>query len=113
MSALYSRILLWHKLVVMRTGALALCSAKRRLNPDEARDWVDGLRAVADDIEQFLKDGTFILDDRGQRVVKSPDVEANSRGPHYVGSQPDTNPVRSGATDRKVGGLRIAKRKTK
>lgn len=111
MSALYSRILLWHKLVAMRTGALALCSAKRALNPAEARDWVDGLRAVADDIEQFLNEGTFILDDRGQRVVKSP--ETNLGGPHHVSSQPDTNPVRSGATDRKVGGLRVAKRKTK
>lgn len=69
MTDLYTRILLWHKLVAMQTGGLALCSAKHRLNVTEARGWIEALRNVSDDIEAFLKDGTFVLDGKGQRVV--------------------------------------------
>lgn len=71
MTDLYNRILLWHKLLAMQTGGLALCSARHTLNRGEAQGWSDTARNVADDIDQFLRDGTFILDDRGVRVVQS------------------------------------------
>lgn len=78
MTDLYSRILLWHKLLAMQTGGLALCSAKHRLNRDEARGWANAARNVADDIDAFLGTGAFILDDRGARVVDC--VSGNGSG---------------------------------
>lgn len=67
---LYGRILLWHKLVAQQTGGLALCSAKRKLNRDEAKGWSGMLRAVANDIDWFLKKGAFALDDKGNYTAE-------------------------------------------
>lgn len=117
MTDLYSRVLLWHKLLAMQTGGLALCSARHRLNRDEARGWSTAARNVSDDIEQFLKDGTFVLDDRGVRVVDCA-VAERSLEVQDVDTQPKSQLEPSfgkisGAVRRKSGGLRIAKRKTK
>lgn len=71
MTELYARVLLWHKLVAQTTGGLALCSAKHRLNRDEAIGWATALRNVADEIEAVLAGHGFILDSRGQRGVGS------------------------------------------
>lgn len=91
MSDLYARVLLWHKLIAMCTGGLALCSARHRLNRDEAKGWSTTLRNVADEIDAFLLDGTLILDDKGQRVIKSDNAERQLEVQH-------------------VGGLRVATR---
>lgn len=121
---LYSRILLWHKLLAMQTGGLALCSAKHRLNRDEARGWADAARNVADDITAFLETGAFILDDRGQRMIdcaigSTPEgVKTGTRRRRDVVIQAILRTDSSfgnisEAVGRKPGGLRIAKRKTK
>lgn len=116
LSDLYSRILLWHKLVAMQTGGLALCSAKRKLNVTEATGWVEGLRKVADDIEAFLRDGTFVLDDRGQRVValtgERTSLEPAEQGGRHVGSRNEEKGTQTPATSPKAGGRRVATRKT-
>lgn len=98
----------------MQTGALALCSAKHRLNRDEARGWASAARNVADDIEAFLETGAFILDDRGQRVVEC--VDGNGSAPaarevQDVTTQPQSRISLSEAVGRKSDGLRVAKRK--
>lgn len=64
-------MLLWHKLVASTTGGLALCSAKHRLNRDEASNWARILRDVSDEIQEVLAGRPFILDGKGQRVVQS------------------------------------------
>lgn len=118
MSDLYARILLWHKLVAMQTGGLALCSARHRLNRDEADGWATTLENVAADMRQFLDTGTFILDDKGQRVVDCVGEKASlanrseqevshevaSAPPHHIGTQ-------NQAVGRKAGGFRVATRK--
>lgn len=76
MSDLYNRVLLWHKLVAVVTGGLALCSAKHKLNRTEAEGWVRSLRDTADEIESVIQDRGFILDSKGQRVVASTDCGA-------------------------------------
>lgn len=120
MTDLYSRILLWHKLLAMQTGSLALCSAKHRLNRDEARGWADAARNVADDIETFLETGAFVLDDRGARVVSSvseDEDQLSKRAREVQDVATQTTPSHSGthseAVGRKSGGLRVARRKTK
>lgn len=127
MTDLYSRILLWHKLLAMQTGGLALCSAKHRLNRDEARGWSTAARNVADDIEAFLDTGAFILDDRGQRMVWSSGEDKvsatlNQIGERHHAPQPDPlalsapakipdHPSNGKTVGRKSGGLRVARRK--
>lgn len=114
MSALYARVLLWHKLVAVCTGGLALCSAKHRLNRDEAQTWIDALENVAADIRQFLSDQTFVLDDKGRRVIGSVDGERAStdrEARHGVASEEGTPNSVSGATGRKSGGPRVARKK--
>lgn len=104
---------MWHKLVAMRTGALALCSAKRRLNRDEAMEWVNAFRDVADDIEQFLKDGTFVLDSKGARVVSCSIVNRPPAG-EAQNVKPSTEtlePHNQAPVPRRAGGLRVATRK--
>lgn len=119
MADLYHRILLWHKLLAMQTGGLALCSAKHRLNRSEAAMWSHNCRNVADDIDQFLHDGTFILDDRGARMVdcgigSTPEgVKTGTGGPSHVATQSKSHADLNKATGRKAGGLRVATRKTK
>lgn len=114
MTELYRRVLLWHKLVAQQTGGMALCSARHRLNRDEAMGWATALRNVADDIETFLDIGAFTLDDRGQRVVAS--VSGNGGGRvaqevrHVENEQISPNCFPQ-AVSRKVGGLRMATRK--
>lgn len=119
MTDLYSRILLWHKLLAMQTGGLALCSAKHKLNRAEAAMWSHNARNVADDIDAFLETGAFILDDRGARMVdcavgSTPEgVKTGTGGPKHVAMQ--VTPSHSGnseAVGRKSGGLRVARRKT-
>ena len=108
-SVLYHRVLLWHKLVALVTGGLAMCSAKHRLNREEALSWVENLRNVADDISQFLEYDTFILDDRGRRVLNTPVAGCSDGGatPPADGTSPSSvvpgssNPERS-ATPRKL-----------
>lgn len=70
----------------MQTGGIALCSAKRKLNRTEAVGWSSMLRSVADDIDAFLETGTFLLDDRGQPMVKS--TLSRSTGPMSVMDTP-------------------------
>lgn len=117
MSVLYTRVLLWHKLLAMQTGGLALCSARHKLNRDEARGWADAARNVADDIEAFLETGAFILDDKGARVVdcaigsNAMGVKTGTGGPLHVVTQPKSHAELSKATGRKAGGLRVATRK--
>lgn len=115
MSNLYSRILLWHKLVAMQTGGLALCAAKHKLSVTEARSWVEGLRNVADDIETFLRDGTFALDDKGCRVVHSAgeraSLEPAEQEAGHVGPK-EADAPQTQATSRKAGGRRVATRKS-
>lgn len=114
MTDLYSRILLWHKLLAMQTGGLALCSARHRLNRDEARGWIDAARNVADDIEAFLETGAFILDDRGMRVVDyaiDNAVAEMAREAQHVATQPKSHADLSTATGCKAGSRRIATRK--
>lgn len=89
MSELYRRVLLWHKLIALTTGGLALCSVKHRLNREEAVSWVQSLRNVADEIESVMEGRGFILDERGKRVVQSA----------------------SAVSSDKAGGLRVARRK--
>ena len=72
MSELYHRVLLWHKLVAMQTGGLALCSVRHKLNRDEAMRWIEGLRNVADDIQAVVDGAPAVLDMKGQRVIGSP-----------------------------------------
>lgn len=115
MSVLYTRVLLWHKLLAMQTGSLALCSAKHRLNRDEARGWADAARNVADDITAFLETGAFILDSKGARVVGSGvgnAMAATAREVQDVTQTPPSYSGNSGTVGRKSGGLRIAKHKT-
>lgn len=118
MSDLYRRVLMWHKLVCTTTGGLALCSAKRKLNPAEAMTWIDLLRTVADDIESVLHDAPAVLDAKGQRVVGSGAARADIPLPrtreagHVVVNKSIT--LREGATDPikpRVGGPRVARRK--
>ncbi len=120
MTDLYRRILLWHKLVAMQTGGLALCSAKHRLNRVEATGWADALQNVADDIRAFLHDGTFVLDDKGRRVLgyvgdAKPRPETGG-GPDGVGSEegrlrPKGRVDSEAVSPKKAGGLRVARRK--
>lgn len=113
---LYSRILLWHKLLAMQTGSLALCSAKHRLNRDEARGWATAARNVADDIDAFLGTGAFILDDRGARVVDYTSGNGSAPTAREVQDVTQATPSHSGnsgTVGRKSGGLRVARRKTK
>lgn len=120
MTDLYRRILLWHKLLAMQTGGLALCSARHKLNRDEAKGWSGAARNVADDIDAFLHDGTFVLDDKGQRVVHS--GTEGTTGPlaqedrHEVGSKEGSDPKgrigsEAASPTRKAGGLRVATRR--
>lgn len=116
MPELYPRLLLWHKLVAMQTGGMALCSVKRKLNREEFKGWSTTLRNVADDIDAFLDTGSFILDDKGQRVVQSGTDRANPQtsereAQHEVADIPKSPDTR--AVSRKAGGLRVATRKTK
>lgn len=115
MTVLYQRVLLWHKLLAMQTGGLALCSARHRLNRDEAKGWSDAARNVADDIDAFLHDGTFVLDDRGRRVVgllgEDETLLVRIREVQHVGTQAKSHAELSEATGRKAGGLRVATRK--
>lgn len=117
MTDLYRRILLWHKLVAMQTGGLALCSSRHRLNRDEATGWATALENVAADMRQFLSDGTFILDDKGQRVVRS-GVESErpsnrQQEARHVARSEEGNPVNPSAATgpTRAGGRRIATRK--
>lgn len=71
MTDLYRRVLLWHKLTAQCTGGMALCSAKHKLNKEEARGWIKRLRNVSDEIEAVIRGYGFILDDKGERVVES------------------------------------------
>lgn len=113
MTDLYPRLLLWHKLVAMQTGGMALCSVKRKLNRDKFRGWATVLRNVADEIDAFLRDGLFILDDRGQRMypatVERASLSADTEAQHVTGANPQTPDTR--AASRKAGGLCVAKRK--
>ncbi len=114
MTDLYHRILLWHKLVAMQTGGLALCSAKHRLNRVEATGWVDALQNVADDMRAFLHDGTFVLDDKGQRVLGYVGDAKPRGGPDEVGSEgnrPKGRVDSKAASPTRAGGLRVARRK--
>lgn len=115
MTDLYRRVLLWHKLLAQQTGGLALCSAKHRLNRDEARGWATMLRNVSDEINEFLDTGAFILDERGQRVVQSVHraVLAAETQPRSDGTSTETATGGKGvgAVSRKASGLRIATRK--
>lgn len=97
MPELYPRLLLWHKLVAMQTGGMALCSVKRKLNREEFKGWATMLRNVADEIDAFLCDGSFILDDKGQRMFPS--------------TGEDGSGTTERAASRKAGGLRVATRK--
>src|SRR5882672_4138129 len=100
----------------MQTGGLALCSAKRKLNRDEACGWAAALENVSADIRQFLDDGTFVLDDRGQRMVRSitasPDKTVRSPQEEADVVNTASNPERSSSSEavspRKTGGLRVA-----
>ncbi len=105
MTELYARVLLWHKLVAMVTGGLALCSARHRLSRDEAQGWSRSLRNVADEIDSVVAGGPFILDDKGQRVVKSTDRAALAG---TNGLEGDELPPPRTATG---GGVRVARRK--
>ena len=119
MTELYSRVLLWHKLVAKTTGGLALCSAKRTLPRGEAVLWLNALRNVADEIESVLAGEGFILDERGQRMVRSASV--NGGDSREVRDVTATDKPISGVVPQqavspppktRAGGLRIAKRKT-
>lgn len=113
-SDLYHRVLLWHKLICMQTGGLALCSVKHRLNRDEALKWVAAFRNVADDIEAVLAGQPFILDDKGQRIVKSAGEETTSRAAQevrHVEPAHIENSVEQKAPSPKAGGRRVATRK--
>lgn len=117
MTDLYRRVLLWHKLVAQTTGGLALCSAKHKLNRDEATGWATALRNVADEIDEVLAGGAFILDEKGRRLVGS--VSANGGADREVQDvKPDKplsvatpNQAVSPPSKTRAGGLRIAKRK--
>lgn len=113
MADLYPRLLLWHKLVCMQTGGIALCSAKRKLNRDEAKGWSTVLRNVADEIDAFLRDGSFILDNKGQRMyataIERASPSTDTEAQHVTGANPQTPDTR--AVSRKAGGLRVATRK--
>lgn len=123
MSELYQRVLMWHKMICQTTGGLALCSAKHRLNREEASRWVTYLRDAADDIQTFLDTGQFVLDSKGQRVVKSatakttpePQFFSKEGEPDEVAHPKQSNQTlersNSGATSRKIGGLRVATRR--
>lgn len=122
MTEVYARVLLWHKLIAMQTGGMALCAAKHRLNQTEARGWVDAFRNVADDIEKFLTDRTFVLDDKGQRVVGSPIASSLAEGTagtkasttregDHVEPGTSRNVPHQAPVPRKAGGLRVATRK--
>jgi len=119
MSELYARVLLWHKLVAQVTGGLALCSAKRTLPREEAGRWLATMRNVGDDIEAVLARQSFVLDDKGQRLVGSTSERASaffdSKGEQHVaketlGAKKFPEQAASANTPR-AGGLRIAKRK--
>lgn len=112
---LYRRVLLWHKLVAQTTGGLALCSAKHRLNRDEATSWATALRNVADDIQAAVTGAAFVLDNNGRRVVDcvSERPAVQNQEAQHVASSEEGSPmgVGSGAAGRKSGGLRVANRK--
>lgn len=115
MSDLYRRILLWHTLVARVTGGLALCSAKHRLNREEASGWAASLRNVADEIDSVVAGRGFILDDKGQRVLGSGPSPVTGGSVHEVevANKPNTSasvsPAASPST--KAGGLRVVRRK--
>lgn len=114
MTPLYTRLLLWHKLTAMCTGGLALCSAKHRLNRTEAIGWAESLENVAADIRQFLNTGEFLLDNRGQREIKSAgEGRTISTELQEIRDEPaGEKPVTAGAAStKKTGGLRVATRK--
>lgn len=109
----------------MQTGGLALCSAKRTLNRTEAMGWATTLENVAADIRQFLKDGTFTLDDKGRPMVQS-DVGGEQRPePQFfnrestqetaheeqVATTPNSSIPSDAVSPRTAGGVRIATRK--
>lgn len=121
MTELYQRILLWHKLVASTTGGLALCSARHRLNRDEAKSWADTLRNVSDEIREVVEGRPFILDDKGRRVVESGiglSPRVKSSGPE-VEHDPVTHDLEntsksgidSGAVVRKKGGPRVLRKR--
>ncbi len=120
MTELYSRVLMWHKLVAQTTGGLALCSARHKLNRAEALDWVEKLRNVSDEIDSVIQGRGFILDDRGQRVVvyvvgttaytEETNADGSGRGASQVAARSNEalrhayNPSEDDITDRKVDG---------
>ena len=77
---------MWHRLVCLTTGGLALCSAKKKLNRAEAISWIEQLRNVADDIQAALEDTDTVLDAKGRRVVGSGTRRA-SRGPQFFNQE--------------------------
>lgn len=97
---LFRRVLLWHKLIAQVTGGIALTSSKRALNREQATEWSTSLRNVADEIDAVLAGKSFILDERGQRMVGS-----------APGAGTPVSVAESGAASRKAGGLRTATRK--
>lgn len=128
MSELYHRVLLWHKLVCQTTGGLALCSAKHRLNRDEAQGWIEYLRNVADDIQAILDGAAPVLDGKGRRMLGSGTATDGDRhrffdkgGVHEVASKPSGKTQASQGTStlvkeaeaavRKGSGPRVATRK--
>jgi len=69
-SELYQRVLLWHKLVAQTTGGLALCSARHRLNRDEATSWATALRNVSDEIQSVLGEpGSYLTSADGECLM--------------------------------------------
>lgn len=117
MTHLYRRILLWHKLIAQQTGGIALCAAKHKLNRDEARGWSTMFRNVADEIDAFLRDGSFLLDERGQRVFPSgadgarqQKQEAEHENVASLGSVEGIQ-TQAASPPKRTGGLRVATRK--
>lgn len=112
---LRNRLLLWHKLLCLCTGDITLTYAKDGLKRSQVITWIRYLRNVADELESVLAGNGYILDGRGERVVDSgtgPEMMGGTaRGTaHEKVATVTTDPIRK-ATDRKVGGLRVATRK--
>lgn len=75
MSDLRARLLLWHKLINQITGSMSLLYSRKGLSRSEAISWADRLQSVSEDIRAVMDGKEFILDNKGQRVVKLPTVE--------------------------------------
>lgn len=119
MTDLRNHMLIWHKQCALVTGGISLTYGRNGIKKSEALDWIERLRNVADDIESVVSGGEFILDTKGQRVVQSGAVKAPLGEPNNEGAD-DVKPRKSEAQEsaskapvRKVGGLRVAKRKVK